>query len=183
MGLLDRRMGKPVREGSPSTRGGLFVSRHRFYQQGCLAIKPTMFKQKYKHDVTLPGRGLYWVLGAIVAVLGLLALTGAYFTNTSQDYDGYAKPKAQETAITPEKMQNGVSAMADFMLKDGNVVGLRMWARSLGVSSPEFSSAATLREEIRRASSDFAIYRDKNEILRLVELLGSDTAILDEVVR
>lgn len=25
MGLLDRRMGKPVREGSPSTRGGFSV--------------------------------------------------------------------------------------------------------------------------------------------------------------
>jgi hypothetical protein len=73
--------------------------------------------------------------------------------------------------------------MADFMVKDGNVIGLRMWARALGVSSPEFSSAATLREEIKRASNDFAIYRDKNEMLRLVELLGNNSSILDEVVR
>jgi hypothetical protein len=58
-----------------------------------------------------------------------------------------------------------------------------MWARSLGVSSPEFSSAATLREEIRRASNDFAIYRDKNELLKLMQLLGNNDAILNEVVR
>jgi hypothetical protein len=73
--------------------------------------------------------------------------------------------------------------MADFMVKDDNVIGLRMWARSLGVSSPEFSSAATLREEIKRASNDFAIYRDKSEMMRLVELLGSSPATLDEVIR
>lgn len=137
---------------------------------------------KNKNDIILPGHGLYWILGAIVAVLGLLALTGAYFANTGQDYDGYSQSKGQETVITPEKMQSGVSAMADFMVKDGNVVGLRMWARSLGVSSPEFSSATTLREEIRRASNDFAVYRNKDEFSKLIELLGSNDAILQEVV-
>jgi hypothetical protein len=69
------------------------------------------------------------------------------------------------------------------MVKDDNVIGLRMWARSLGISSPEFSSAATLREEIKRASNDFALYRDKNEMMHLVELLGSNTSIFDEVLR
>lgn len=131
-----------------------------------------MFKQTYKHDVTLPGRGIYWILGSIVGVVGLLVLTGAYFANTGQDYDGYAKPNVQETAITSEKMREGVRAMADFMVRDGNVTGLRMWARSLGVSSPEFSSAATLREEIRRASNDFALYRNKEKLFELTDLLN-----------
>lgn len=142
-----------------------------------------MFNQKYKHDVILPGRGIYWVIGSIVGVCGLLALTGAILANTPQDTGGYAAPKVQETAITPEKMQSGVSAMADFMVKDGNVIGLRMWARSLGVSSPEFSSATTLREEIRRASNDFTIYRNKDELFKLMELLGNKDATFSEVVR
>lgn len=138
---------------------------------------------KTKHDVILPGRGIYWIIGSIVGVCALLALTGAILANTPDSREGYARPSEQKAAITPDRQQEAVKTVADFMVKDGNVVGLRMWARSLGVSSPEFSSTATLREEIRRASKDFAIYRDKNEMLRLVELLGSDAAILDEVVR
>lgn len=139
--------------------------------------------QKYKHDVELPGNPILWVFGSIVGVCGLLALTGAYFANTAQDYDGYAKPKVQETTITPDRQQTGVRAMADFMVKDGNVIGLRMWARALGVSSPEFSSAMTLREEIRRASNDFAIYRDKKELFELINTLGDQNEIFKEVIK
>jgi hypothetical protein len=138
---------------------------------------------KTKHDVILPGRGIYWILGSIVGVCALLALTGAILANTPDSREGYARPSEQKAAITPDRQQEAVRVMADFMVKDGNVIGLRMWARALGVSSPEFSSAATLREEIKRASNDFAIYRDKNEMLRLVELLGNNSSILDEVVR
>jgi hypothetical protein len=137
-----------------------------------------MFKTKHKHDVVLPGNPIWWVLGSIVGVIGLLALIGAILANTPQDTGGYAEPKAQETAITPDRQESGVRAMADFMVKDGNVIGLRMWARSLGVSSPEFSSAATLREEIKRASDDFAIYRDKNELFKLIDLLGNNAPSL-----
>ncbi len=179
MGLLDRRMGKPVREGSPSTRGGLFVSRYRFYQVDQRSSQP----MKTKHDVILPGRGIYWIIGSIVGVCALLAFTGLVLVNTPDSRDGYVQPSESKTTITPDRQQEAVRAMADFMVKDNNVIGLRMWARSLGISSPEFSSTATLREEIRRASSDFMIYRDKNEMLRLVELLGSDAATLNEVVR
>ncbi|MFZ2728553.1 MAG: hypothetical protein WAZ10_03555 [Minisyncoccia bacterium] len=138
---------------------------------------------KTKHDVILPGRGIYWIIGSIVGVCLLLALTGAFFANTAQDTDGYAKPKVQETAITPDRQQEAVRAMADFMVKDDNVIGLRMWARSLGISAPDFASAATLRENIRRNTNDFSIYRNKEELTRLVELLGNQDAILSEIVR
>ena len=142
-----------------------------------------MNKPKRLGDRELPGSPILWVLGSIVGVCGLLALTGAYFANTAQDTGGYAKPKAQETAITPDRQQNAVRNMADFMVKDDNKIGLQMWARSLGVSSPEFSSASTLREEIKRASSDFAIYRDKDELMGLMKLLANQNATLDEVLR
>ncbi len=138
---------------------------------------------KTKHDVILPGRGIYWIIGSIVGVCALLALTGAILANTPDSREGYARPSEQKAEITPERHQAAVRAMADFMVKDDNVIGLRMWARSLGVSSPEFSSAATLREEIKRVSNDFAIYRDKDEMLRLVEVLGNNASILEEVLQ
>lgn len=134
---------------------------------------------KAKHDVILPGRGIYWIIGSIVGVLGLLALTGVILGNTPDSRGAY---EGQAT-VAPDRMQESVKAMADFMVKDGNVTGLRMWARSLGVSSPEFSSAVTLREEIRRTSNDFSIYRDKNELMRLVELLGNNGAVFDEITK
>lgn len=138
---------------------------------------------KTKHDVILPGRGIYWIVGSIVGVCTLLALTGAILANTPDSREGYARPSEQKAAITPDRQQEASRAMADFMMKDGNVIGLRMWARSLGISSPEFSSTATLREEIKRASNDFAIYRDKDEMLRLVEVLGNNASILEEVLQ
>jgi len=133
---------------------------------------------KTKHDVILPGRGIYWIIGSIVGVCGLLALTGAILVNTPDSRGAYE----EQTTVTPDRMQESVKAMADFMVKDGNVTGLRMWARSLGVSSPEFSSAATLREEIRRSTNDFSIYRNKKEVVRLVELLGDQGEVFDEVM-
>lgn len=135
---------------------------------------------KTKHDVILPGRGIYWIIGSIVGVCGLLALTGAILANTPNSGDGYVRPVE---SITPDRQQEAVRSMADFMVKDDNVIGLRMWARSLGISAPEFASAATLRENIRRNTNDFSIYRDKKELTRLVELLGNQDLILDEVVR
>lgn len=138
---------------------------------------------KTKHDVILPGRGIYWIIGSIVGVFAVLVLTGAILANTPDTRDGYARPSESKATITPDQQQEAVRAMADFMVKDDNVIGLRMWAWSLGVSSPEFSSAATLREEIRRTSNDFVIYRDKEEMLRLVELLGNNNSIFEEVLR
>lgn len=136
---------------------------------------------KTKHDVILPGRGIYWIIGSIVGIFVLLALMGAILANTPDSRDGYARPVESQVTITPDRQQEAVRAMADFMVKDDNVIGLRMWARLLGVSSPEFSSASTLREEIKRASKDFAIYRDKNELFKLIELLGNDGAMLNEI--
>ena len=138
---------------------------------------------KTKQDVILPGRGIYWIIGSIVGVCVLLALTGLILVNTPDYRDGYARPSESKTVITPDRQQEAVRAMVDFMVKDGNVVGLRMWARSLGVSSPEFSSAATLREEIKRASNNFSIYRGKDELVKLMQLLGNNDAVLKEVVR
>lgn len=141
-----------------------------------------MFKQTYKHDVILPGRGIYWVIGSIVGVCALLALTGAILANTPDSREGYARPSESKTTITPDRQQEAVRAMADFMVKDGNVIGLRMWARSLGVSSPEFSSTVTLREEIKRATNDFEIYRDKKEMMGLISLFADSDALFIETL-
>jgi hypothetical protein len=138
---------------------------------------------KTRHDVILPGHGLYWILGSLVAVVGLLALMGAYFANTADNPDAYAKPITPNVAITPNRQQEAVRRMADFMVKDENIIGLRMWARSLGISAPDFASAATLRENIRRNTDDFSIYRDGDELLKLVQLLGDNHEILKEIIR
>lgn len=142
-----------------------------------------MNKTKRLGDRELPGSPLYWIFGSIIGVFGLLVLTGAILANTPDSGDGYARPTEQKMAITPNKQQEAVRSMADFMVKDDNMIGLRMWARSLGISSPEFSSAATLREEIKRASNDFEIYRDKSELFKLFELLGNDGTTFGEITR
>jgi hypothetical protein len=141
-----------------------------------------MNKTKRLGDRELPGNPILWIIGSIVGVCALLALTGAILANTPDSREGYARPSEQKAAITPDRQQEAVKAMADFMVKDDNVIGLRMWARSLGISSPEFSSAATLREEIKRASNDFAIYRDKKEMMRLISLFADSDALFIETL-
>jgi hypothetical protein len=142
-----------------------------------------MNKTKRFGDRELPGNPLLWIFGSLVAVCVLLAVVGAFFASMPDTRDGYVQPQEEKEAITPDRQQVAVRAMADFMVKDDNVIGLRMWARSLGISAPDFASAATIRENIRRNTNDFEIYRDQKELTRLVELLGNQDAILDEVIR
>src|SRR3989344_7776842 len=143
-------------------------------------------------DVVLPGRGWHWILAVPTTFIALIILgvmlyepidTRSLKEMSPEEIDQAKTALKQRTAATPpkpvevaptNKQQEGVRAMADFMVKDENIIGLRMWARSLGVSSPEFSSAATLREEIRRASNDFAIYRASKELTRLIETLRNN---------
>jgi hypothetical protein len=141
-----------------------------------------MNQTKRAYDVKLPGNGIYWIIGSIFAVTAILGVTGAIISRSPSDPSAYEAPKS-DTAITSDKMQSAVRAMADFMVEDDNVIGLRMWARSLGISAPDFASAATLRENISRNTNDFSIYRNKEELARLVELLGNQDMILNEVVR
>src|SRR3989338_8940721 len=111
------------------------------------------------------------VLIPVVSILLVLLIVGiaTYDSNVSP----LSEPIKQFENINPNRMQSSVRAMADFMVKDDNLTGLRIWAQSLNVSSPEFSSATTLHEEIRRASDDFAIYRDSKELTRLIETLSN----------
>lgn len=97
----------------------------------------------------------------------------------------------QRTAATPpkpvevvpiNKQQEAVRAMADFMVKDDNIIGLRMWARSLDTSAPDFASAASLRANISRASNDFALYRDNDELTSLISILANQDAMFIEVL-
>ena len=131
---------------------------------------------------TLGDKILLWFLVAFCVFGGLLILLDNWAGRN--DVPGYSTPTPQETksSITPDRIQESVRAMADFMVKDENVIGLRMWARSLGISAPDFASAATLRENIRRNTNDFAIYQNKEELTRLVELLGNQDAIFIEVL-
>ena len=117
-----------------------------------------------------------------VAGVALILLDDWAGRNDVTPYPASSVSKSDDS-ITPDRMQSGVRAMADFMVKDNNVIGLRMWARSLDTSAPDFASAATLRANISRASNDFALYRDTEELTRLVELLGNQDVILDEVLR
>ncbi len=162
-----------------------------------------MEKTKRVGDMVLPGKGWHWILGVPVSFF-LLFMLGTLVYAPQNDLPVRGQPGFEEAvkraqqeqqmnvqkttldtdrSVTPDKMQSSVRAMADFMVKDGNIIGLRMWARSLGVSTPEFASATTLREEIRRASNDFALYQNNDELLKLTKLLDSSSATLNEVSR
>jgi len=160
---------------------------YQFYQ--------ATMQEKRAGDIVLPGKGWQWVVSTLIFLIAIIviAIQSADDKNVVvRGQPGFEQARAraveaqaqketdaavsnavdQFMQVTPDKTQSSVQAMADFMVKDGNITGLRMWAQSLGVSSPDFASALTLREEIRRASNDFSIYRDKKEVLRLIELLG-----------
>ena len=129
----------------------------------------------------LPGKGIYWILGSVLFVGSFLIFAALTASPESYSESGYEAAKEKST-ITPDKTQAAVRAMADFMVKDDNVIGLRMWARSLGISAPDFASAATLRENVRRNTNDFEIYRDSKELTRLMETLSNENAMLLEVL-
>lgn len=142
-----------------------------------------MNKTKRLADRELPGNPLLWVFGSVVGVFALLMLVGAFFASMPDSGgEGYARPSESKAAITPDRQQDAVRGMADFMVKDDNVIGLRMWARSIGVSAPDFASAATLRENIRRNTDDFALYRDKDEMMHLVSVLADQDALFLETL-
>jgi hypothetical protein len=136
-----------------------------------------------KSKQTLVDKIVLWSLVAFCVLGGALVLLDNWAgRNDTPSYAGNLPRQEAKEVITPDRWQEGVRGMADFMVKDGNVIGLRMWARSLGISSPDFSSAATLREEIKRVSNDFAIYRDKNELKRLIETLADSDRIFTETL-
>lgn len=141
-----------------------------------------MNKTKRLADRELPGNPLLWIFGSVVGVFALLMLVGAFFASMPDTRDGYARPQEEKVTITPDRQQDAVRGMADFMVKDDNVIGLRMWARSIGVSAPDFASAATLRENIRRNTDDFALYRDKEEMMHLVSVLADQDALFLETL-
>ncbi|MCL9971996.1 MAG: hypothetical protein NBV63_01120 [Candidatus Pacebacteria bacterium] len=136
-----------------------------------------------KTKQTLVDKIVLWSLVAFCVMGGgLILLDNWAGRNDTPSYTGNSPQQRPVGVLDPGKMQSGVRAMADFMVKDDNVIGLRMWARSLGISAPDFASAATLRENIRRNTDDFALYRDKDELTRLIKLLGNEDAIFEEVL-
>ncbi|TSC70659.1 MAG: hypothetical protein CEO12_239 [Parcubacteria group bacterium Gr01-1014_46] len=132
---------------------------------------------------TIVDKIVLWSLVAFCVMGGgLILLDNWVGRGDTPSYTGNLPRQEAKDVVTPDRQQEAVRAMADFMVKDDNVIGLRMWARSLGISAPDFASAATLRENIRRNTDDFSLYRDKKELTRLVETLANQDSMLLEVV-
>ena len=92
---------------------------------------------------------------------------GAKQATTSQ------KVNVPQESVYADEFQNTWRGNADHMVQENDLIGLRAWAHSLNISTPDFASAPTLREEIYRVSKDFSIYRDKNSSLRLMQILDA----------
>lgn len=136
-----------------------------------------------KTKQTLVDKIVLWSLVAFCVLGGALVLLDNWAgRNDTPSYAGNLPRQEAKDALTPDRQQEAVRGMADFMVKDNNVIGLRMWARSLGTPAPDFASAASIRAIIAKASDDFAIYRNKNEMLRLVETLSNQNTMLLEVL-
>ncbi len=118
-------------------------------------------------DVVLPGKSWHWALGILFALFALIA----YAVTTAPGMEQQTPVQEKQESIYADEFQKTWQDNADFMVKENDLVGLRAWAQSLNISVLEFASAATLREEIRRASSDFSIYRDKESTERLLVIL------------
>jgi hypothetical protein len=111
-----------------------------------------------------------------LSVFVLFIILFGYFGTTPR-----TQPTQQEM-ITPEKLQTAVQEMAQFMVKDDNRIGLKMWAKALGQSAHDFESAASLYAKIRQASNDFSVYKNPQEVSSLIQLLGNQDMIFDEVI-
>lgn len=105
-----------------------------------------------------------------------------YLTPKPETISQQTQTTQSTTEISPDKLQNGVRSMADMMVKQDNRIGLRMWAKSLGVSAPSFSSSETMLVTIKKYSNDFSLYRDKKEVLKLAKVISSQDLIFDEVL-
>lgn len=149
-------------------------------------------------DIVLPGKAWHWIVGIPIGLIFLLILALTFsdppdtrsLQEMSSEEIAQAKEKLkQEAASAPKpvavpvsKERDAVRGMADFMVKDDNIIGLRMWAGSIGVSAPDFVSAASIRAEISKATNDFEPYRDPNEVLKLMRVLADQDAMFLEVL-
>ncbi|NBV76630.1 hypothetical protein EBR66_00460 [bacterium] len=76
-------------------------------------------------------------------------------------------------------------ALANELIAQNNLPILRSWAVAHNIKVADFESATTLREEIRRASHDFAFYKDKANFETLYAAVleaGGGSKILDKVL-
>lgn len=145
---------------------------YQFYQATML--------EKRAGDVVLPGKGWQWVVGTLIFLIGIIVIAVQSVDETNVVVRGQPgfEEAVQKTQQQPQsgyadEFQKTWRENADFMVQENDLVGLRAWAASLGVSIPDFASAATIREEIRRASNDFTIYRDKESSIRLMVILDA----------
>jgi hypothetical protein len=85
-----------------------------------------------------------------------------------------------------DRRQAFTRALADELVARNNIAILRAWAKAQKTAAPEFASAATLRENIRRASNDFAFYKDEQVFgtlyVEVTQAEGGDD-VLDAVLK
>lgn len=140
-------------------------------------------KDEIQKQVKAKINGEKAVAVVVIILFGLLVWWMTTRPATQENQPPVNQPQTSSTNdLTPEKLQAATKSMAEFMVKDSNRVGLRMWAKSLGQTPPNGASAETIYASIKATSNDFALYRSRDELLKLIQILADQQGIFDETL-
>lgn len=117
-----------------------------------------------------------------VAVSSFLLIVGLILLVVVNTSDTASVPTQTQERISSDRLQNSVRSMGELMVKDDNKIGLSIWAKLLGRSVADRSSAETIFAIIGQASNNFTLYKDRKEVLKLVQALANQDLIFDEVI-
>lgn len=98
---------------------------------------------------------------ALIGVPVFLALLYGFASVMANIFDTPTKP-LEQVVTTKTIRQDFARRLADELVDTNNTDLLRLWAASHNISTSNFVSAETLREEIRRKSKDFSIYNNES---------------------
>lgn len=130
------------------------------------------FKKELKEAVKMLGI-------AVIAVPVFLALLYGFASVMASIFDT-PDTKTSETPsqLLDNKKQDFAKRLADELVKEDNTDLLYRWARSHNIDTPHFTSATTLREEIRRNSKDFSLYNNESVFNALfIAITGTDDGL------
>lgn len=123
------------------------------------------FKKELKEALKLLG----------IVIISIPVFFAGLYGFASVMADIFDKPNTQ-TIEKPQKTlgdrrQEFASKLADELVATNNLELLRNWAFLHNIAIQDFSSAQTIREEIRRKSSNFAIYREEGILTPLIAFM------------
>lgn len=118
------------------------------------ACKMDKFKKELREALKL-------ISLALIGVPVFLALLYGFASVMANIFDTPTKP-LEQVVTTKTIRQDFARRLADELVDTNNTDLLRLWAASHNISTSNFVSAETLREEIRRKSKDFSIYNNES---------------------